>query len=98
MLRAADNVNTGGSDTHTLTQAQLPAVSGSFNIRKMSYSSTSYATSSATGTFSEGGDVTSQDYDTFEQANTQRYTRKINFNFGSGNSHNNLPSYQNLYV
>lgn len=98
VLRAAENVNAGGSDTHTLTQAQLPVVSGSFNIRKMSFSSTSYATYSATGTFSEGGDVTSEDFDTIEQNDQDRYTRKISFKFGSGNSHNNLPSYQNLYV
>lgn len=78
-----------GAETHTLTEAQLPSVTGSFGIRrwttgslvltasgKMSYTtySASNNTCAAYGTAQSTGD-------------------KVTMSFGSGQSHNNMQPY-----
>ena len=77
---------TGGAEVHTLTQAQLPSITGSFGIRrwgtgglvlttsgKMSYSTYS-ATNNPCGTY----------------GTNQSIGDKVTMSFGSGGSHNNM--------
>lgn len=79
-LRAANDTATGGSDTHTLTTAQLPKnkvyssgdVNGNAGFRDALY----------TSAFTEGSEYA-----------------YLNLTYiGGGQSHNNMPAYQDVYV
>lgn len=79
-LRAANDTATGGSDTHTLTTAQLPKnkvySSGDVN------GNAGFSDELYTGAFTEGS--------------VYAY---LNLTYiGGGQSHNNMPAYQDVYV
>lgn len=75
-IRFASDTGTGGSDTHTLSLAQIP--SHSHTYERPNWTPTS-------GSAGNGF------------AYTSWYNTQTNAS-GSGNSHNNMPVYQNLYV
>jgi hypothetical protein len=79
-LRAANDTATGGSDTHTLTTAQLP--------KNKAYSSANvngnagFSDALYTGAFTQGSEYV-----------------YLNLTYmGGGSSHNNMPSYKDVYV
>lgn len=96
-LRAANDVSTGGSDTNTLTESQLPVVSGQVDIRGRSDSFMS-SNAIATGPFSFDayGDAC-YIIDGYTSSLTTGYGT-IKFSMGGGKSHNNMPAYQDVYV
>jgi hypothetical protein len=79
-LRAANDTATGGSDTHTLTTAQLPKnkvySSGDVN------GNAGFSDELYTGAFTQGSEYA-----------------YLNLTYiGGGQSHNNMPSYKDVYV
>lgn len=79
-LRAANDTATGGSDTHTLTTAQLPKnkvySSGDVN------GNAGFSDALYTGAFTQGSEYA-----------------YLNLTYiGGGQSHNNMPSYKDVYV
>lgn len=79
-LRAANDTATGGSDTHTLTTAQLPKnkvySSGDVN------GNAGFSDELYTGAFTQGSEYA-----------------YLNLTYiGGGRSHNNMPSYKDVYV
>lgn len=80
-LRAANDVNTGGSDTHTLTVEQMPEHSHSYD--QMWTKNHNLTNQLARG--SAGFELT---YNQNLRTGTA----------GSGEAHNNMPAYQDLYV
>lgn len=94
-LRAANDVSTGGSDSHTLTVAQMP--SHMHTLKTYNANNTNYkmATpgfrlhSSAGSWISSGGTTAGSVYG--DSAGGTDYN-------GSTQAHNNMPAYQDLYV
>lgn len=84
---------TGGAKTHTLTEAQLPSVSGSFVIHGQE-NGTLFAAKSgkATGTLFSGKYGNLNYY-----SGSQSYTNP-GFAFGGGQAHNNLQPYVVVYM
>ena len=79
-LRAANDTATGGSDTHTLTTAQLPKnkVYSSANVN----GNAGFSDALYTGAFTQGSEYA-----------------YLNLTYiGGGSSHNNMPSYKDVYV
>ena len=79
-LRAANDTATGGSDTHTLTTAQLPKnkVYSSANVN----GNAGFSDALYTGAFTQGSEYA-----------------YLNLTYiGGGQSHNNMPSYKDVYV
>ena len=79
-LRAANDTATGGSDTHTLTTAQLPKnkVYSSANVN----GNAGFSDELYTGAFTQGSEYA-----------------YLNLTYiGGGQSHNNMPSYKDVYV
>lgn len=87
-LRMANDVDTGGADTHTLTVAQMPSHShtsnGSILFDKGSWSTTH----SGTVPTPAGSSVSTP----FNDAS------KTFSSTGGGGAHNNMPAYQDLYA
>lgn len=84
---------TGGAKTHTLTEAQLPNISGYFGIHGQE-NGTLFASISgyATGGYF-GGNYGNLNY----HSGSQSYTNP-GFNFGQGQAHNNLQPYITVYM
>lgn len=88
--------DTGGSETHTLTEAELPSLSGSINMHSAA-SATNVA--SASGKFSSG--LTNQGKyrgggDEVSGSGVSS-VGVIKWGIGSGQSHNNMPPYIKAY-
>lgn len=81
VLRAANNVDTGGSDSVTLTTAQMPS---------HSHVLTGVRTLDNSASTTEGHSLT--------YTKNRTTTDRESGNTGGGESHSNLPAYQNLYV
>jgi len=79
--------NTGGSATHTLTEAQLPKVTGT--ILSSFDGGVEGVFNSATGAFSVSSSKKSASVET---GSNTRYST-VTMTFGSGSSHNNMPPY-----
>lgn len=87
-LRAANDANTGGADTVTLTTAQMPSHTHTVGIKKSSQELATVGLVSTNPSFAgrvliEG----SPSGVTYTSSST-----------GSGNSHSNTPAYQDVYV
>ena len=90
---------TGGADTHTLTNNQLPKLTGSIGFQA---ANTVY--SSETGGITGSG-VFSTNNTSFNHRNMTSGSgvvgtsmTTVNFSIGNGESHNNLPSYKSVYI
>lgn len=101
VLRAKAANETGGSDTHTLTNAQLPKMDTRFVMHGAG--SSSGQGSQLSNVVNETGTLASQ----IETAS--KYTGggtttgansvvRYHLSFGNNEAHNNLPAYQNIYA
>jgi len=86
--------STGGEATHTLTEDELPEVSGSVNFRAWS---TGAPFVNASGSFSSGG-TTSNTAANFGSGGSNQAYRILKHSFGGGEAHNNMPPYYAMYI
>ena len=85
---------TGGAKTHTLSNAELPALSGTV---KMHGGSTGSALWSPTGIFSTSNVVTGKYKGWGTEVNDAHSLSSLNISIGSGSAHNNLQPYIVVY-
>ena len=104
LLTAGDTYtagNTGGEATHTLSEAELPSISGSLTFRRWDWGSGTSSWSNLT-TGNDGKfvrtQVDSSGVDALAYAGRARGSDKYTFSFGSGSAHNNLPPYLVVYA
>ena len=86
---------TGGSNTHTLTEAQLPTLEGKLNFHGPTARGTQL--SGANGVFTSESKMSNSYLPGGTTSGAASYGQAI-FSIGSGNSHNNMPAYQTLYA
>ena len=84
----------GGEATHTLTERELPVLSGSVLMHGAGAGGT--VVSTATGVFSPGG--TESGYQSAELKTGASSLSSFNLNAGEGRAHNNLPPYLAVYM
>lgn len=80
--------STGGEASHALTEAEMPAVSGSFDIRRW--------TSGGMVSNSEGivsHSVSDSTGNSAASSGTSYSMQKVTVSFGNGQAHNNMPPY-----
>lgn len=86
--------STGGEAEHTLTESELPVLSGSVLMHGAGAGGT--VVSEARGVFSAGG--TESGYESAEIKTGASSLSSINFNAGEGGPHNNMPPYLAVYM
>lgn len=84
----------GGEATHTLTERELPVLSGSVLMHGAGAGGT--VVSAATGVFSPGG--TESGYRSAELKTGASSLSSFDLNAGEGRAHNNLPPYLAVYM
>ena len=77
-----------GAETHTLTQAQLPEVTSSFDIRAWSSAGGNPILVGSHYTSGNGASMAK-----IESISTNAVSQKVTHSFGSGQSHNNMQPY-----
>lgn len=87
-LRAANDTNTGGADTVTLTVAQIPSHKHPVNRSNFGAGRTDWG---LVATGAHGGTV-------LVAPNTTADHSSSTYETGSGNAHSNVPAYQDFYV
>lgn len=90
-----DNENpgdTGGEKTHTLTEAELPKLSGSISNFALQEEGQSVSTS---GVFSTRA---SQEWATYGSNGKIQDSDIVDFSAGSGQAHNNMPPWEGFYI
>lgn len=95
LLASGDNYtagDTGGEAAHTLTESELPAISGSFKSRPWASGSMFYDPQGAFTT------ETAENILGCTNSGVQSSSRKVNINFGGGQAHNNMPPYLAVYM
>lgn len=86
--------STGGAKTHTLTESQLPKISGSFSLHGQENGTNIYGVS---GHFS--GTYMGGKYKAPNGTTAAAYSHaNITYSFGGGSSHNNLQPYITCYM
>ena len=84
---------TGGEATHTLTESELPSVTGTFNIRAVSSGINMITAASGHFTRADTGTTT-----TTTTNSTNRAASSVTYAFGDDQPHNNMPPYLAVYV
>ena len=100
-VNASDNnfntvEKTGGASTHTLTQAQLPKISGEFRIAALSKSNMMIEHYSGVFSADKSGAALCNNWTASGSSSGNNDTCKLNI--GSGGSHNNLQPYITCYM
>lgn len=85
---------TGGEATHTLSEDELPEVSGTVDFRAWTTGAPYY---NAQGAFSSLGEQSTAAVG-FASSGTSDGYRRLKYSFGSGEAHNNMPPYLTAYI
>ena len=85
---------TGGEATHTLSEDELPEISGTVDFRAWG-SGTPYTNTQ--GAFSSDG-TTSNSANNFSSGTSSQPYRRLKYSFGGGEAHNNMPPYLTAYI
>ena len=85
--------STGGAATVTLTESELPSISGTFNIRATSSGNNMITAASGHFTRTDTSNVTS-----VTNNSSSRAASTVKFSFGDGDAHENMPPYLAVYV
>lgn len=82
-----------GSDTHTLTEAQLPNITGRFDIADnvaVNSSASNPKIGTTSGVFSSSNTTSNTVHNTSSSVSSTSKRDRVNMSFGSGSSHNNI--------
>ena len=86
--------STGGEAEHTLSEDELPEISGTVDFRAWG-SGTPYTNTQ--GAFSSDG-TTSNSANNFSSGTSSQPYRRLKYSFGGGKAHNNMPPYYAMYI
>ena len=87
------NTSDGGASTHTLTEAQLPSITGGFSVRRWNSSGGGSMLADFSGHASLSQRSGTSSYTVSASTSTAVNNDKITYKFGSGQAHNNMQPY-----
>lgn len=87
--------STGGEAEHTLTEGELPNITGTFGFQ--SNGVTEGIVNEATGVFSLA-QITSGGFQPNNRTDESDCSRRVKMSFGSNSPHNNIPPYYSMYI